>query len=358
MRAETGCPGTDRPPLQSPSSVRLPPRLRRLFLHSLAVTSNSESLTLAETAADRLAAVASRNGQSPTGSDRGAADDAARHEVVIEPGRGDRLVDWRELLDYRDLCLFLIWRGIKARYAQSVIGVGWAVIQPLFSMLVFTVVFGKLARISSDGAPYAVFNFVAMVPWTYFSNAVADGAASLVTNAGMISKVYFPRLILPVAAVAAKLVDFAIALALLAVLLVAYRIVPTWGILALPLLTGLMVLTAFGMATWMTALAVQYRDVQHAMSFVLQLLMYSAPVVYPASLIPNRYELLGWTVNPQWFYALNPMVGVIEGFRSALLGTRTMPWDFLAIGSVSAALLAYSGLRYFRSREHVFADVA
>ncbi|AMV16760.1 Teichoic acid translocation permease protein TagG [Planctomyces sp. SH-PL14] len=301
---------------------------------------------------------ASHDGTPPTGPDGGAAGEGARHEVVIAPGRGDRMIDWRELVDYRDLCLFLIWRGIKARYAQSVIGVGWAVVQPLFSMLVFTVVFGKLARISSDGVPYAVFNFVAMVPWTYFSNAVSDGSASLVTNAGMISKVYFPRLILPLAAVAAKLVDFVIALALLAVLLVVYRIVPTWGVVTLPLLTGLMVLTAFGMATWMTALAVQYRDVQHAMTFVLQLLMYSAPVVYPASLIPNRYELLGWTVNPQWLYALNPMVGVIEGFRSALLGTRTMPWDFLAIGSVSAALLAYSGLRYFRSREHVFADVA
>ena len=283
---------------------------------------------------------------------------AERHEFVIEAGHGGRLVDWRELLDYRDLCLFLIWRGIKARYAQSVIGIGWAIIQPLFSMLVFSVIFGKLVRVSSDGAPYALFNFVAMVPWTYFSNAVSEGTSSLVTNAGMISKVYFPRLVLPVAAVATKLVDFSVAMILLAVLLAAFGIVPTWGILMLPVLIGLMVLSAFGVATWMTALAVQYRDVQHAMGFVLQLMMYAAPVVYPTSLIPSRLELSGLSINPQWFYALNPMVGVIEGFRSAFLGTRSMPWDLIGIGCVSAMALALSGIVYFRRREHVFADVA
>jgi lipopolysaccharide transport system permease protein len=280
------------------------------------------------------------------------------HVTIIEPRTGWRLVDWKELFDYRDLFQFLVWRGIRARYAQSAIGIGWAVIQPVFSMLVFTIVFGKLAGISSDGVPYAVFSFTALVPWTYFANAVTDGSNSLVTNSGMISKVYFPRLILPLAAVAAKLVDFTIAMTLLAGLMAWYGIAPTWGILMLPALILLMMLTAAGLGTWLTALAVQYRDVQHAMTFVVQLLMYAAPVVYPASLIPKSYELWGQHINPQHFYAINPMVGVIEGFRSALLGTQPMPWDLIAIGTASSLLIALTGILYFRKREHVFADVA
>lgn len=278
--------------------------------------------------------------------------------TIIQPRTGWRLVDWKELCQYRDLYFFLVWRSIKVRYAQSAIGIGWAVIQPVFSMLVFSLVFGKLAKIDSDGAPYAVFSFAALVPWTYFANALTDGTASLVSNASMISKVYFPRLILPLAAVAAKLVDFSIAMLVLAGLMAWYRIVPTAGVLLLPALVLLMILTAAGLGAWLTALAVQYRDVQHAMGFVVQLLMYAAPVVYPASLIPERYELLGRTINPQLLYAINPMVGVIEGFRATLLGTRPIPWDFLAIGTTTALAVAVTGLLYFRRREHLFADVA
>jgi lipopolysaccharide transport system permease protein len=288
-------------------------------------------------------------------SDTNEADVAV---LIIEPKTGWRLVDWQELWHYRDLYFFLVWRGVKVRYAQSAIGIGWAVIQPVFSMLMFSVVFGRLAKIDSEGAPYAVFSFAALVPWTYFSNALTDGASSLISNANMISKVYFPRLILPFAAVAAKLVDFTIAMVILALLMIWYGIVPTAGALALPLLIVLMMLTAAGLGAWITALAVQYRDVQHAMSFVVQLLMYAAPVVYPTSLIPERYELLGRTVNLQLLYSLNPMVGVIEGFRAALLGTRSMPWDFIAIGSASAVIIAVTGILYFRRREHLFADVA
>jgi lipopolysaccharide transport system permease protein len=274
---------------------------------------------------------------------------APRVVTVIEPRSGWRLIDWKELYAYRDLFFFLVWRSVKVRYAQSAIGIGWAVIQPVFSMLVFTIIFGKLAGIESDGVPYAVFSFAALVPWTYFANALTDGTSSLITNSSMISKVYFPRPILPLSAVFAKLVDFSIAMTLLFGLMAWYRLVPTASVVLLPLLILLMMLTAAGLGMWLTALAIQYRDVQHAMSFVVQLLMYAAPVVYPASLIPDRYQL---------FYALNPMVGVIEGFRAVLLGTRPVPWDLLAVGTPVALVIALSGLLYFRSRERLFADVA
>lgn len=269
--------------------------------------------------------------------------------TVIEARSGWRFIDFAELAQYRDLFRFLVWREIKVRYAQSAIGIGWAVIQPLFSMIVFTVVFGRLAGVSSDGADYALFSFVALVPWTYFSNALTDGAGSLVNNAHMLGKVYFPRLLLPMASVAAKLVDFAIAFVLLAVLMICYGQAPTWGVAVLPALVLLMALTAAGLGMWLTALAIQYRDVKHGMNFAVQLLMYAAPVVFPASLLPERVQL---------FYAAYPMVGVIEGFRAALLGTRPMPWAMLAIGTVSALVIALTGALYFRHKERLFADVA
>jgi len=271
------------------------------------------------------------------------------HITIIEPQSGWRLVDWREMIAYRDLFSFLVWRGIKVRYAQSAVGIGWAIIQPVFSMIVFTIIFGKLANISSDGVPYAIFSFSALVPWTYFSSALTDSTASLVTNANLISKVYFPRLVLPLSAVIAKLVDFSIAMALLFGMMVWYGIMPTLGILMLPLLILMMMLTAAGLGMWLTALAVQYRDVKHAIGFVVQMMMYAAPVVYPASIIPAQY---------QYLYAINPMVGVIEGFRAALLGTRPMPWDFLAIGACTAIVMFVSGAYYFRRKERIFADVA
>jgi lipopolysaccharide transport system permease protein len=271
------------------------------------------------------------------------------HLTVIEPRSGWRLIDWRELKDYRDLFRFLVWREIKVRYAQSTLGIGWAVIQPICSMIIFTIIFGRLARVSSDNTPYAVFNFTALVPWTYFSNALTDGVNSLVSNVNMITKIYFPRMLMPLSSVAARLVDFSIALIILAGLMSYYRIVPTLGILLMPFFVALMVLTASGLGMWLTALAIQYRDVKYAMNFAVQLLMYAAPVVYPTSLIPKPYQL---------FYAINPMVGVIEGFRAVLLGTHTVPWNFLVIGTASALALACSGVLYFRRRERLFADVA
>jgi lipopolysaccharide transport system permease protein len=269
--------------------------------------------------------------------------------TVIERRPGWRVIDWREIWQYRDLFYFLVFRGIKARYAQSVLGVGWAVIQPFFAMVVFTIVFGNLANVDSDGAPYALFSFSALVPWTYFANAVTEGTQSLTQNSNMIRKVYFPRLLVPLAASASKLVDFAIAMVILLGLLLWYGRLPNIGIVTLPLLIALMVLSAAGLGLWLSALAIQYRDVNHGVGFLMQLLMYAAPVVYPTSLIPERYQM---------YYSLNPMVGVIEGFRSAILGTRDIPWSFLGVGAVTANLIFISGLYYFRRRERVFADVA
>jgi lipopolysaccharide transport system permease protein len=269
--------------------------------------------------------------------------------IIIEHRRGLKLVDWKELVGYRDLFLFMILRNIKTRYAQSALGVGWALIQPLFSMLIFTVIFGKVAKVDSNGVPYSVFSFAALVPWTYFANAVTDGCASLVTNTQLLSKIYFPRVVLPFAAVAARILDFAISFFFLLVMMLYFRIVPNWNVIALPSLCAILILSAAGLGLWLTALSIQYRDVNYAMSFTVQLLMYAAPVVYPTTSIPESLQL---------WYAINPMVGVIEGFRSALLGTIPMPWQWIGIGAVSAVTLSVSGLVYFRSRERIFADVA
>jgi lipopolysaccharide transport system permease protein len=274
---------------------------------------------------------------------------AAVEVRVIEPRPGWRAIDFAELWRYRDLIYFLVWRDIKVRYAQSVLGVGWAVIQPLFMMVVFSVVFGRLAEVSSDGAPYAIFSYVALVPWTYFSNALTGGTASLTKNSEMLKKVYFPRLAMPLSAVLGKLVDFFIAFTLLGGLLVWYRITPSWWALSLPVLVLLMALTAAGMGMLLAALAVQYRDIDYGMAFGVQALMFATPVVYPASAVPDQFRLL---------YAINPMVGVIEGFRSAFLGTNPMPWDMLGIGAASAILVVIAGAVYFRRAERIFADVA
>ncbi len=268
--------------------------------------------------------------------------------TVIDARRPYRLIDWQELRQYRDLFYFLIWRDIKGQYAQSVLGVGWAIIQPLFNMVVFTIVFGQLAKIDSDGVPYAIFSYTALVPWTYFSGALTASGTSLVNSASVLTKVYFPRLVVPIVPVLAKLVDFGIAFVILMGLMLWFQITPTVGVLMLPLLILLMMVAAAGIGMWLTALSVQYRDIKYGLNFGVQLLMYAAPVVYPASSVPAQFRLL---------YGLNPMAGVIEGFRSALLGTVPMPWDFLAMGSLSALVLFLTGLVYFRYMERIFADV-
>lgn len=258
-------------------------------------------------------------------------------------------MDLAELWAYRDLFYFLVWRNIKARYAQSILGVGWAVIQPVFRMIIFTIVFGNLAKIDSDGVPYVIFSYTALVPWTYFSNSLTASATSLVTSTQMVQKVYFPRLVIPFAPVLATLVDFAIAFVLLLGLMVWFDVWPTQWVILLPLFILLMILTAAGLGLWLTALAVQYRDVQYGLNFVVQLLMYAAPVVYPASNVPENFRLL---------YGLFPMAGVIEGFRSVLLGTTAVPWDLIGVGSISALVIFITGSYYFNYMERYFADVA
>ena len=269
--------------------------------------------------------------------------------IIREPRRGWRAVDVRELLAYRDLFRFLVARDIKVLYKQTVLGFGWAILRPVFSMIVFSVIFGRLAKIPSDGVPYPLFSYVALVPWTYFQTSMTQSTNSLIQGARLVSKVYFPRIFVPLAPVVAGLVDFVIALSIVGVLMAWYGVAPTLNVLFLPLLVAIMALTAAGVGLWLSILAAQYRDVRFAVQFLVQLLMYAAPVVWPASLIPEKYRLV---------YGLYPMAGVIEGFRSSLLATNPMPWDLILPGLLSAAGLFVTGLLYFRRAERILADVA
>ena len=270
-------------------------------------------------------------------------------KIIIHSEKRQRLINWQELWQYRDLFFFLVWRDIKTRYAQSILGIGWAVIQPVFSMVVFTIVFGRLAEVNSEGVPYAIFSYTALVPWTYFSSSLTSSSSSLITSKNLITKVYFPRLVIPIAPVLAKLIDFGISFLILLGLMVWYGVSPTLGALLVPFFVFLMMLTAAGVGMWLTALSIQYRDIRYGSNFFVQLLMYASPVIYATSAIPERYQIL---------YALNPMVGVIEGFRAVLLGTRVIPWDFLGVGTLMAVVFFISGALYFRSMERYFADVA
>ncbi len=269
--------------------------------------------------------------------------------IVIQPSKGWQLINWRELAEYRDLFKFLVIRDIKIKYKQTVLGFGWAIIQPFFTMIVFSIVFGRLAKVPSDGIPYPLFSYTALVPWTYFSMALTGSTSSLIVGAGIFTKVYFPRMIIPLTPVLAGLVDFCIAFVIIIGLMVWYGVSPTVNIVFIPLLVLLMVLTAAGMGMWLSALTIQYRDIKYAVHFLVQIMMYAAPVVWPVSLISDQYRLV---------YGLYPMAGVIEGFRSAMLGHNPMPWDLIAAGSISALILFLSGALYFRWKERIFADVA
>lgn len=272
------------------------------------------------------------------------------HEnIVIKATKGWRGINLNELIRYRDLLWFLTLRGIKAKYAQSVLGVSWAVIQPLFSTLVFTIVFGSLAKIDSNGVPYFLFSFTALVPWTFFANTLTESSNSLVANANMISKVYFPRLVLPLSSIFSKGVDFLISFVVLTGFLVYFRLLPGWQIVWLPWLLLVLLMTSLGIGMILSAMAVQYRDVKHAMTFAVQLLMYAAPVVYPTTNVPVQWQTA---------YACNPMVGVIEGFRSVFLNTIPFPYQWMWQGTLVSAILFIFGLFYFRKMERVFADVA
>jgi lipopolysaccharide transport system permease protein len=271
-------------------------------------------------------------------------------QIVIDPDENKRrVINWQELWQYKDLFIFLVWRDIKTRYAQSILGVGWAIIQPVFSMIVFTIVFGNLARVNSEGVPYAIFSYTALVPWTFFSSSLTSASGSLISSKNLITKVYFPRLVIPISPVLGKLIDFGISFLILLGLMAWFGIKPTIWALMVPIFIFIMVLTAAGVGMWLTALSIQYRDIRYGADFFVQLLMYASPVIYATSIIPEKYQVL---------YALNPMVGVIEGFRSALLGTRAMPWGLIGVGALMSIAFFLSGILYFRSMERYFADVA
>lgn len=269
--------------------------------------------------------------------------------TVIEPRSTWRAIDLGEMWRYRDLFRFLVWRDIRVLYAQSALGIGWAIVQPLATMIVLSIVFGYFGRVGSDNHPYPVSSMAALVPWTFFAAAVVGGVGSLVNDANMLRKIYFPRLLLPLSAVTSKLMNFAIALVVLMPLMLYYDYQPTWRFVALPFLSLLMIVAASGIAVWLTALAVQFRDIRHGVAFLIQILMYASPVIYTSSMIPERFQPI---------YALNPMVGVIDGFRWAILGTPTFPLASVLIGTAVSTILFVSGLFYFRRRERVFADVS
>jgi len=268
--------------------------------------------------------------------------------IVVDPSRGLTTFNLREIWDYRDLLLYLTWRDISIRYKQTVLGTAWAVVQPVLTMVIFTIFFGRLAGVPSEGVPYPLFSFAALLPWQYFSTSLGNAANSLVNNSNLLSKVYFPRLIIPIVSLLTPVVDFVIALLVLLVMMAFYRVAPTWNVVWLPAFMALAVVTALGAGLWFAAMNVRYRDVRHIVPVLVQFGLFVSPVAYPSRLVPERWRLL---------YALNPMAGVIEGFRWALLGTDSAPGPLIAVSSVVAVVLLVTGLFYFRYTEKTFADV-
>jgi lipopolysaccharide transport system permease protein len=268
--------------------------------------------------------------------------------VRIEARRGWLALDLGELWAYRDLVYFFVWRDIKVRYKQTVIGAAWAILQPVLTMLVFSLFFGKLARIPSQGLPYPIFYYSALLPWMYFATAMQGATNIVVENQRVITKIYFPRVVLPIASVLSGLLDFAISFAVLLVLMAYYRIVPTRAVVWLPLFTLLAVLTALGVGLWLSALNAMYRDVRYVVPFLVQFWMFASPVAYPSSLVPEKWR---------WLYGLNPMAGVIEGFRWALTGRGQPPSILMAASSLVVILLVLGGLVYYHAVEGTIADV-
>lgn len=269
-------------------------------------------------------------------------------EIVVEPLHGWRPLDLRELWEARELLVFLVWRNLKARYQQTFLGAAWAVLQPVLTMAIFSVFLGRLARVPSDGLPYPLFAFCGLVPWTYFANSLTLAANSLVEHERMLSKVYFPRLVLPLSWVATGLVDLLLAMCVLLALMAFYGVTPTAGFWALPLFLALAAGTALGAGLWLATLNVRYRDVKYAIPFLVQVWLFSTPVVYPSSLLPEPWRTL---------YGLNPMAGVVEGFRWALLGTGAPSPLMFAASAVGVAILLLGGLLAFRRFEATVADV-
>ena len=274
--------------------------------------------------------------------------DEPHFALTIEPTKGWAPLRLKALWRYRELLYFLTWRDIKVRYKQTALGASWAVIQPLLTMVIFTVVFGHFARVPSDGVPYPIFSYCALLPWTFFAYAMGQSANSLVGNANLISKVYFPRLVIPIAASLAGLVDFAIAFVVLLGMMVFYHVIPTAAVVTLPLFLLLALAAALAVGIWLSALNVQYRDVRYTVPFLTQVWLYATPIAYPAGIIRGKWHLI---------FALNPMTGVVEGFRWAILGKGGLDEASLAISSAVTVVALIGGLFYFRRMEQQFADV-
>jgi lipopolysaccharide transport system permease protein len=266
----------------------------------------------------------------------------------IEPSKRWPSLGLKDLWHYRELLFFLTWRDIQVRYKQTALGATWAVIQPLSTMLVFTLFFGRLAKVPSDGIPYPLFSYTALLPWQLFAYALTESSNSVVANERLITKVYFPRLIIPLASVLAGLVDFVIGFALVIGMMVWYGVRPTWAVLTLPFFVILAMATAFGVGLWLSALNVQYRDVRYTLTFIVQFWLIASPVAYSSTLVPMRWRP---------FYGLNPMAGVIEGFRWALLGEARAPGLMLAVSCLVVAVVLVGGLYYYRRMEKTFADL-
>ena len=273
----------------------------------------------------------------------------ARRVTHVGPRRGWAALDLGELWAHRELLNFLVWRDVKVRYKQTLLGAGWAVLQPLATMLVFTVFFGRLARMPSDGVPYPLFSFTSLLLWTYFAGAVTQASQSVVNNQATVSKIYFPRLLLPVSATLPGLLDLAIAFAMLPAMMLYFQRAPSWNLVWAPLFILLAWSVALGTGSWLAAINVRFRDVRHVVPFLVQFWLFASPVVFAMSLVPAKWRAL---------WALNPMVGVLEGFRWSVLGTGACPWPVLGIGQGVAAGLLISGLYFFRREERIFADVS
>jgi lipopolysaccharide transport system permease protein len=268
--------------------------------------------------------------------------------VWIRPARGWAAIRLDELWEYRELLYFLTWRDVKVRYKQSIIGAGWAIAQPLLTAVVFSLFFGRLVGVPSDGLPYPMFAMAALVPWTFFANSLTQASNSIVTSANLIQKIYFPRLVLPISAAAGAALDFAIAFAVLVGMMAVYGIHPTMRLAVVPLLALLVMVTSLGVGISLAALHVQFRDVKHVVPFLVQIWLFSTPVAYPTSLVPEAWRLL---------YGLNPMVGVVEGFRWALLGSPVSVGGLIAVSAAASVLMLIGGVFYFRRVEITFADV-
>jgi len=281
-------------------------------------------------------------------SGRFEAEPSNDFSLIIEPGRSFRHY-WRDILVYRELLYFLAWRDILVRYKQTVIGVAWSVIRPFLTMVVFTVVFGKIAKLPSDGVPYPILVYAAMLPWQFFANALQESSNSLINNANLLTKVYFPRLVLPLSAVVVSLVDFLISMAILFALMLWYQFWPDWKIITLPFFLLLSLLTALGAGLWLSALNVKYRDFRFVIPFIIQFGLYISPVGFNSSVVPERWRML---------FSANPMVGVIDGFRWAILGeSAQIFWPGFLLSAGITLLLCIMGIRYFRKTESSFADI-